>query len=185
MLLSKIKKMIVTWTVLHFVADIIDKRVVHFYLMHDDVSLQYFMPVVSAWWTVCGVCLRGCMRMHAYNACSLYVMWHGQFVFWVVQLLWVTLWETFLWNSTSGSIMHYFTVDLCLSVGCVAGGTTPICRWVICVHHFRFCAWTFPLVFGWVAGAHLWVLLLCQWWWWWLGGKGFGGGQGKAQWLWF
>lgn len=30
------------------VCNIVDNRVVHFYLMHDDVSLQYFMPVVSS-----------------------------------------------------------------------------------------------------------------------------------------
>lgn len=30
------------------ICNIVDKRVVHFFLMHDDVSLQYFMPVVSA-----------------------------------------------------------------------------------------------------------------------------------------
>ena len=47
MLLSKIKNYCYMDCV-DFVADIVDKRVVHFYLMHDDVSLQYFMPVVSA-----------------------------------------------------------------------------------------------------------------------------------------
>ncbi|KAK7092951.1 hypothetical protein V1264_008622 [Littorina saxatilis] len=29
------------------ICNIVNNRVVHFYLMHDDVSLQYFMPVVS------------------------------------------------------------------------------------------------------------------------------------------
>jgi hypothetical protein len=29
-----------------FFLDIADNRVVHFYLMNDDVSLQYFMPVM-------------------------------------------------------------------------------------------------------------------------------------------
>ncbi|PVD37195.1 hypothetical protein C0Q70_04190 [Pomacea canaliculata] len=30
------------------ICNIIDSRLVHFYLMHDDFSLQYFMPVVSS-----------------------------------------------------------------------------------------------------------------------------------------
>jgi len=34
----------VTWFV---VSDIVDNRIAHFFLLHEDVSLQYFMPVVS------------------------------------------------------------------------------------------------------------------------------------------
>ncbi|XP_013379914.1 checkpoint protein HUS1 isoform X2 [Lingula anatina] len=30
------------------ICNILDNRVVHFFLLHDDVSLQYFMPVISS-----------------------------------------------------------------------------------------------------------------------------------------
>ena len=107
-----------------FVADIVNKRVVHFYLMHDDVSLQYFMPVVSAWWNVCVcvcvcvwvcVCLCLCLCV-CVCVCSLRVT--GQCVFRaeIEQYdpnQWLALWEMFLWNCTGASIMLLYHWPLC------------------------------------------------------------------------